>query len=110
MADIRLAIQDVSREGVAATYSGVTTTDTYLINNDGRVILHVKNAGTGAETVTLKTGKTYLGLAIEDPTVTVGASSDKFIGPFETEVFNDGQDMKISFSVGTSVTVAALKV
>ena len=113
MADVRKAVQQVTRGGLAATYTTPTTTDVYLINNDGRVMIHVLKTGAGSCTVTLNTGATYGGLAIANPTVTVPATTgDVMIGPFPPGIFNDPgtSDMRVSFGEVTGLTFAAVKV
>lgn len=110
MAEVRLSVENVTRQGLEASYTSINSTDDYLIQNDGRVLIHVKNTDAAVETVTLTTGRTINGLTIQDPTVSVTASSEFFIGPFAPGVYNDGQDLKIGFSNGTATTVAVLRV
>ena len=110
MADVRLSVENVSRQGLNAAYTSVNSTDNYLVNNDGYVILHVKNTDAAAETVTLTTARTINGLTIQDPTVNVPAGEDRFIGPFAPGVYNDNQDLQVGFSNGTATTVAVLRV
>jgi hypothetical protein len=110
MADVRLTVEDVSINGLDASYTSVNSSDTYLIQNTGSLIVHVKNEDTSSETVTVPTPKTINGLTVQDPTVTVSASGDKFIGPFPVGLYNNGQDMSLTFSNGTSTSVAVLKI
>lgn len=111
MADVRLTVERATVSGLAESYTSVNSSDTYIFNNDGRVIIRVDNQDTSDETVTITTPRTLTGgLTVEDPTVTVGSSSQKIIGPFPPGIYNDGQDVSVSFSNGTSTTVAVVKV
>ncbi len=110
MADVRLTVQDSSFNGLDATYTSINSSDTYLVQNTGSIIVHVDNTDSASEAVTIPTPKTIKGLALEDRTVTVPASEKRFIGPFPVGLFNDGQDLSITFSNGTSTSVAVIKV
>lgn len=114
MADIRLNPQAVNRGGLSgATYiGGLTTTDTYLVANDGKIVLHFKKTGAGAATVTFQTPGTVKGLAIAEHTVNVPAlTGDVFVGPFDPDLFNDGsRDLRLALSEVTGLTVAVLHV
>jgi len=89
---------------------GAANADGHSFENVGREFLQVKNTGT-EKTVTVQTPGTVDGLAIEELTVTVAATTgDKMIGPFPTHVFNQsGGVVYVDFSAVTGVTVAALR-
>lgn len=110
MAEVRLSVEKATYDGLSPTANSVNSTDTYVFANDGRVVLRVINGDTSDETVTFTTDREVSGLTIEDPTVTVSASSNKWIGPFSPGVFNNGQDVDLAFSNGTSTTVEVVKV
>ena len=113
MATIRKAVEKLTRDGVAPTYTGsLSTSDDYAVNNDGRVFLHLKKSGAGACTVTIETVLQLAGLEVDDATASVPASTgDRVIGPFPPATFNDENgDMKITFSNVTGLTFAALKI
>lgn len=119
MADNRLTSESVSRSGLAATYHSagagagqLNVTDTYLVNNDGRVILHFKKSGAGACVVSIDTPHTVDGdLAVPPRTVTVPASTgDVFIGPFPTGIYNTGHDLRFTLDNITGLTCAVLRV
>lgn len=112
MADIRKAVQDISRAGVAPTYTGsLTVADEYLVNNNGRVLLHFKKASAGVCTVTVKTPIKVAGLDVAELTFDVPASSgDVMVGPFPPTIFNhDGKDLRITFSNIAGLTFAAMR-
>lgn len=112
MADVTKAPEDVDRDGLAATYnSGLSTADTYVIENNGRVILHFKKTGAGACTVTLKTPGLVDGLAVADRTVNVPATTgDVFVGPFPREEYNEAGSLKVTLSEVTGLSFAVLRI
>lgn len=93
MAQLRKAVENVNRNGLAATYHSdftVVGSNTYLVRNDGKTILHFKKTGAGDCDVTIYTPNTVDGNAIADLVVTVPATTgDVFIGPFPPAVYND---------------------
>jgi hypothetical protein len=112
MADIRLAPQQSVDTGVTPTYTGsLTTTDTYVIRNSGRMIVNFVKTGAGDCVVTIQTPKVVGGLAVAEQTVTVVATTgNKFIGPFTPSLYNDGYgDVRMTLSNITNLTVAVLE-
>jgi len=111
MAEVTLAVENVVKSGLAASYTGsLSTSNTYFVRNNGRVILHFKKAGAGDCTVTVQTPKQVAGLDVAENTLTVPATTgDKFAGPFPPSVFNDANgDLKFTLSEITGLTVAVL--
>lgn len=112
--EVRVSVEQALKAGLTATYtsSGLLTTNTYKVRNDGRVFIHFKKTGAGAATVTIVTPNTSQGLAIADQTVTVPATTgDVFVGPLAASLFNDASsDVSFSFSdtVGLSFAVIRL--
>lgn len=105
-----LTVQDVTAAGITPVYVAASATGDSFPNN-GRVMLHVKNGGASPITVTIVSAKTCNFGFQHDITVTVNASSEKMIGPFPPERFNNDQGMvQVNYSAVTSVTVAALEV
>jgi len=107
-------VEEVIKTGLNATYKSANT-DGHMFVNDGRSLVHVKNASGSAVTATIETGATRDGYAIADQEVSVPAGEDRFIGPFPPRTFNvqSGDDrgkVKLTFSAITSVTVAFLKI
>lgn len=113
MAEVRLTPEKVDDEGLAATYNGsLSAADTYLVNNDGMVLLHFKKTGAGACTVTVQTPNTAgRGLAIAERTFSVPATTgDIFAGTFPVGLYNDSNDdLKFTLSEVTGLTVAVLR-
>ena len=114
MAQLRKTPEDVVRSGLIATYASdftVVGSNTYIIRNNGKVLLHIKKSGAGACNLIITTPNTVDGLAVGDRTVVIPATTgDKFIGPFPPSIYNDGNgDMEISFSEVTGITGAILQ-
>lgn len=115
MAQLRKAPEKVARTGLAATYHSdftVEGSNTYLIRNNGNVILHFKKSGAGNCNLTIVTPNTVDGLAITDQVVVIPATTgDKFVGPFPPSIYNDiNGDIEIKLSEVTGLTGAILQV
>ena len=111
MADVSVDIQQVIRAGLTPSYQGgIDAADTFHVQNNGAVLLHVKNGGT-ASTLTIKTQGTVDGLAVADRTVAVPEDTELFIGPFAVEIYNDpDRQVEIEFSTPATVEFAAIRV
>ena len=91
MARTAIPVTQVTPSGVepAAQIAGDTTNNNVIEANDGDVILEVVNSDSeAAHAVTISTPRTVGGINVEEDTVTVAASSTKWIGPFPPQVFN----------------------
>jgi hypothetical protein len=111
MARSALAVQQIRRTGLAASYSAANALGHSITNTTG-VFIHVKNGSGSSINVTVQTPGTIDGLAIADQVVAVAAGADKMIGPFLPGVYEQpgSDDVYVDFSDVTTVTVAALKV
>lgn len=112
MSDVTKNPEAVLATGLAATYHGsLSTSDTYLIPNDGQVLLHFKKTGAGACNVTIATPVTQGGLAVSDQVVQIPATTgDKFIGPFPPHIYNNGNgQLSVTLSEVTGLTFAVLR-
>lgn len=77
--------------------------------NTGVELLVIKNADSGAHTVTIVSQSTVDGLAVSDRDVVIPAGEEWVIGPFPTNVYNDTNNrVQLSYSAVTSVTVAVV--
>lgn len=112
MARAVLSVQKVVPSGLAPVYSAGNQVDGHEFANDGNVLLHVKNTGGGACTVTVQTPAIVGGMAVADAVVAVPATTgDRMIGPFNTTIFNQaGGLVYVDLSTATGVTLAAIKV
>lgn len=113
MAD--LAIQEVTEGGLTASYTPAAAGGDSALNIGGDVILHVKNGGAVAVTVTAQRTSKQIGgfgvLTKANILVSVPAGAERFIGPFPTRAFNDSTGrVRITYDQVVSVTVAALRV
>ena len=119
MAELNVAVQSTTRAGLVAAYLDSTTTpalatgdfagtgDQFLVPNDGRTFLHVKNGATDVA-VTIQTPGTVDGLAVTDRVVTVAATSEEFIGPFSRNDYGD--PFKFALDDVANVEIAAVRV
>lgn len=112
MANVRLTPQELNAGGVAPTYNtSLSTSDTYLVANDGKIILHFKKTGAGACVVTVTTPGSFRGKAIPDETITVPASTgDRMVALVDRELYIDASgDSAFTVSEVTGLSVAVLR-
>jgi len=115
VADVVLTREQIVVAGIDPTDNAIDATDVYFVDNQpGQVFLHFKNTGGSPSAVTFDTTQQVGGLDIEDPIVTVPATTgDRMIGPFPAHYevkggANDGQ-IKFTQDQATGVTVSALR-
>ena len=112
MSEVTKAVQDCTDAGITPTYTGsLSTENTYLVNNDGKTMLHFKKSGAGACTVTVQTPKTVKGLAIAERTFVVAATTGDIVtGFFPPNIYNNADhNLIFSCSEVTGLTVAAVR-
>lgn len=111
MANVTVQPNDARRtsNGLNATDGGtaVSSSDTYFIPNNGRVILLVTS--TPGCTVTVQTPGTVDGLAIADSTPAVGATKQHVLGPYPTTIYNQA-DGTIQVTFSAAATLYAVRV
>ena len=111
MARTSLARQQMSDTGLSAAYSPAAETS-HKVENDGRVFLHVLNYSEEDITVTILSGYVKAGLKLADRIVEVCADEEKFIGPFDPDIYNQTDGGKghiyVDYSAAEGVEVAAL--
>ncbi len=92
----------------------MSASDNYIMQNDGKTILHFIKVGSNNANITIVTTKTVgIGaLAVAEQTFVVTATTGvEFAGPFDPAVYNDASgDIDISTDEGTSITVQAIRV
>lgn len=106
-----IAINGAVDTAATGVYQAADATDglEIVFGEPERILLHVKNAGVADAEVTIKAG-TYARSGLGAYAVTVPASGESLIGPFESARFEQpGDALHIDFDVDTSVTVAAFK-
>lgn len=109
MARSALTIQQVARTGIIPSY-GAANVDGNSISNDGQVFLHIKNGGASPINVTVQVPTQVDGMAITARVVAVANASEKMIGPFPPNLFNQSDgSLYVDYSAVTTVTVAAVR-
>lgn len=110
MPSVELTVQQIDRDGLEATYSSANADGNHFDNQaDHRTFLHVKNDDGSDHTVTLTVQETVDGQSVTNPTVTVTAGEERFIGPFPASIYNSSGQVYVEFDAVTSVTVAAIR-
>ncbi len=111
MADTAEAVKQIIKEGLEPTYTGsLSLANEYQSRNDGRLFLHIKNAGGSPDTVTIVTHPQVDGNEIADLAVVVPAGEERMIGPFVPNVYNDSDGLiNWTHSFITSVTQGAFR-
>lgn len=105
-----LTVQESSVAGLVATYSAADAAGDSF-QNDGDVVLHVKNGDSVEHVVTLNVQKNIEYGTLTNPTVAVAAGAEKFIGRFAREWFNDADKLvHVDYDAVTGLEVAAIKV
>ena len=110
MADVAVSVQTINRAGLEPAYTGsLSTSNNYIVPNDGTVFLHFKKTNAVDATVTIVTTKTVDGLAVADRTDTVpNTDADGlFVGPFPRDVY--GNSLDVSFDDIDGLSMAAFQ-
>ena len=110
---LKLTAQEISLTGITPTYAAVAAGGDEF-PNDGNTYIEFKNSsGSNAYTITFVTPATLRGVAVENPTLAVGTSGNKKVGPFPADVFNNSSGrvaMTYSGSApATDLTVGVFK-
>jgi hypothetical protein len=112
MATVPLIPAAFSTNGLTATFTTpLSLSDTYVVQNNGKVVLHFRKSGAGPCTVTVVTNKTVGGLAVADYTPSVpGSTGDVYFGPYEPDLVNNANG-QLAFTVSevTGLSVQALQ-
>ena len=108
-----LTTQEITQDGLEATYASATSTgDTFIA--DGRTFLHVINGGGAPITVTIPATRPSVGLAgfgdipIDDIAVVVTNGEERFIAVDPAGHASAGV-ATVTYSGVTTVTVAAIR-
>lgn len=107
------AVQEPGPAGAAPSYATPGLTDSF--KNNGRCLLHVKNASGSPITVTIDDPRSSqpVGATAFNPDVVVtvpATTGDRIIGPFPVGRFNDDNGaINLVFSAVTSVTAAVFQ-
>ena len=112
MVDVTLTPQRPSDGGVTVTRtSSLSTSNVYVVRNDGKTMLLFIKTGAGACVVTVQTPAQVGGLAVAERTFTVAATTgDVAAGPFPPGIYNDSNgDLKVTLSEITGLDIAVLQ-
>ena len=117
MARTELTVQDIVRTGLEATYVAGDASNDHSFDNYGeRVLIHIINAGGVDVTATVISSVVVDGLGVDDEPVVVTQAEDRFIGPFESSIFdqedpdnNIARAVFVDLDTAASVTIAALR-
>ena len=109
MARTSLARQQLADTGLSAAYSPAAA-EGHKVENDGRVIIHVRNYSEDDITVTILSGYVRAGLKLADRVVEVGAGEEKFIGPFDPDTYNQSDGGKDHICIDYSATPEGVEV
>lgn len=112
-----LTLQNLVRSGGLVPSYAAASGGGDEMPNDGKTLLHVKNAGGGSINVTLTAqvtsrdaGPGFGAYSLADLVVAVGAGAERIIGPLPRRAFNNASErVAIAYSGVTSVTVGAFK-
>ena|SRR3990167_1921862 len=107
-----LTVQEPTLAGITPTYAAVTAGGDEFAYSGGDILIHVKNSGT-QQVVTVVTPATIEGVAIDNPTVTIPATTgDKMIkltAPGNLFVPADGK-IDLTYDGAGGMTIAVFKV
>lgn len=109
-----LSVQSIVRTGLNPSLTAAAEAGDAFAN-DGKTFLRVKNAhASAARTVTitsqLPAGAVPQGTAKTDLTVSVTATQERWIGPFDPAAFNDSNGrVVVTYDDEADVTVGAFK-
>jgi hypothetical protein len=107
-----LTEQPIVVPSTTPNYTAVSATDTIAgVDVGGAKFLHVKNAGGGADTVTIVLPGTYLTVAIPDLTVVVPATNGDRMIPIPPQAIDPATGLvTVQHSATASVTAALLSI
>ncbi|MFJ8474201.1 hypothetical protein [Kitasatospora sp. NPDC094011] len=106
-----LTIQTIKPGGISPSYGAASAGGDKLPLAAANTFLHIKNGSASSITVTVTTqNNQYKGLTVPDRTVTVAASGEQMLGPFDATLHADiNQQASIGYSAVATVTAAAFR-
>ena len=105
-----ITVQAASLPGLKPTYAAANVDGNFFANS-GKEFLHVKNAHTSPQTVTIDSPAACNQGGTHDVAVAIPAGEERMIGPFPKDRFNDGGGyVQITYSGVTALTIAAVTV
>jgi hypothetical protein len=112
MARVTITNQKVVPTGILPAYDAAETDGNAIINTRGDVMVHLKNGSGSPIVVTVQTPASIGGgVPITDYTITVAATSEQMIGPFDQSVHNqNGNQVFLDYDGVASLTLMAFEV
>ena len=112
MVDVVLTVQRLAPTGITPTRTTTNNADTYIMRNNGRMMLAFENSSGATATITIQTPGTRGGLAVAEQTLNVPATTgDVMVGPFPPSIYNDDNgDLRFSTNEGTGLTCAVVAI
>jgi hypothetical protein len=102
-----LTIQDVASSGAIPSYAAANVSGDQF-SNDGRTYVHIKAGAAGNTNVTIGSQVACDQGSTHNTTVAVATNTEKMIGPFATNRYNDGSGyVQLAYSSVTNVTIGA---
>jgi hypothetical protein len=112
MARTLITVQEVSRDGISASYVSFDQANGMEFDCTGREHVHIKNTNASGRTLTIDTPGTIDGQAVANRTVAIpGTTGDKKIGPFPPALYAQANGrVYLDIDVGTNVTIGVFRV
>ncbi len=105
-----LTVQNMLDTGVAPTFGAASTSDTVAIGSGHNTFLVYKNTDASTEAITFAIpGNTFFGVAKQDNTVTIAATTGELWVPLRKEYDDGTGNATVTMASATGVTVAAVK-
>ncbi|MET9550545.1 hypothetical protein ABZY36_35370 [Streptomyces sp. NPDC006627] len=97
MPRVPVPVTQITRAGVTPpTEVNGDATNHHVVQNNGRVILLVRNSGsTVSRTVTLRIPNIIDGQGVTPKTVSIAQSTSKYIGPFPTDSYGSSLQVDV---------------
>lgn len=106
----RIEITEIRPQGTEYVFTGIEVGEMYMVRNDGRIIIAIRNDSAGMIQARFYSTKLHQELEVEDRVIGVPSGKFKAVGPFVKEIFNDpAGDMRFDFDEDTDVEVAAFR-
>jgi len=87
-----LSAQTIVVTGLAPSFAAVAAGGDEFPNDGNTYVEIINSSGANSYTITFTTPATFEGVAVDNPTVTIGTSARKKIGPFPIRAFNNANN------------------
>jgi hypothetical protein len=111
MAVTPLAVTSLTRAGIVDALAAANVDGHTIDNSAERMWIEVLNGSGASINVTIDVVVSVDGLSVTDRVVAIAAGVRKKIGPFLSNIYNDGNgDILVTFSAVTDVTIGAFSI